>query len=72
MGTWKCIDGIDQATWEYVSLEIVDDLKRIPDAVSALLPGPVADDSAWTRAISRSMRPVAGSERHYLVEREAA
>jgi hypothetical protein len=52
MGVWSCIDGIDQDKWEYVSLGIMDDLQQLPDVVSALLPSPVIDDTAWSRAIS--------------------
>lgn len=51
MTTWNCIDRMDETTWDYVSLGIVDDLKRIPGALSDLLPGPVVDDTAWTRVI---------------------
>lgn len=54
MTTWNCIDRMDDTTWEYVPLGIMEDLRRIPDAVSAWLPGPVADDTAWTSIISGS------------------
>jgi hypothetical protein len=56
MTCWSCIEGMNDETWVYVPLGVVEDLKRIPEAVNALFPTLETDDTAWTRAISGSRR----------------
>lgn len=62
MTVWSCIDGTENTTWEYVPLGIVEDLKKVPGALNAMLPGTMIDDTAWTKIIS--------SYRHNQLDRQ--
>lgn len=69
---WSCIDGMDQAEWEYVPLGITADLKQIADAFSSLFPPLTIDDTNWTAAISGPRSGGASQSKHTELRGKAA